>query len=59
MTTIRCDIVSAEEEIFQGNVTLVVATSTGWFWKRSKYAPPRNRAAGSSNSMGHRLGVFV
>ncbi|HWT15028.1 MAG TPA: F0F1 ATP synthase subunit epsilon [Patescibacteria group bacterium] len=26
MTTIRCDIVSAEEEIFQGNVTLVVAT---------------------------------
>lgn len=25
-TTIRCDIVSAEEEIFRGDVTLVVAT---------------------------------
>jgi F-type H+-transporting ATPase subunit epsilon len=26
MTTIRCDIVSAEEEIFHGDVTMVVAT---------------------------------
>ena len=26
MSTIRCDIVSAEDEIFHGNVTLVVAT---------------------------------
>jgi F-type H+-transporting ATPase subunit epsilon len=26
MSTIRCDIVSAEEEIFHGNVTMVVAT---------------------------------
>ncbi len=26
MTTIRCDIVSAEEEIFHGNVTMVIAT---------------------------------
>lgn len=26
MTTIRCDIVSAEDEIFHGNATLVVAT---------------------------------
>ena len=26
MTTIRCDIVSAESEIFHGNATLVVAT---------------------------------
>jgi len=26
MSTIRCDIVSAEAEIFQGEATLVVAT---------------------------------
>lgn len=26
MTTIRCDIVSAEDEIFHGNVSMVVAT---------------------------------
>ena len=26
MSTIRCDIVSAEEEIFHGNVTMVIAT---------------------------------
>ena len=40
MSTIRCDIVSAEEEIFHGNVTMVIATGEmGELGIAPKHAP--------------------
>ena len=40
MTTFRCDIVSAEQEIFQGEATLVVATGeVGELGIAARHAP--------------------